>query len=479
MSTILLAGIAGFFISMAAALTAAEAALAFLPRQELERLRGTYVPGPQSQESKVEGAKGSAARMGGFSSRAVLDTVLRYPVQHGNALSFWRIWCEMVAAVSVTTLVLGLVSQTWLAGLIATIVVAGIGFLLVVLSPRQLGREHPLTVALTTAWLVRILCLALGPVPKWLVKLGSSVTPGASSEGRAVVSEDELRDFVDRANAAEAIEDEEAELIQSVFDLDATLVRSVMVPRTDIVSIACGATLREAIELFIHSGYSRVPVFGESSDEVLGVLYLKDIVVSQHRLAPDEQPPLVDALVREVRYVPESKPVGELLRELQRESTHVAIVIDEYGGTAGLVTLEDLIEELVGEIVDEYDAEGPDVQVLGEGRYRVSARMSVADLGEIFGKDLDDDEVDTVGGLLAKVLGRVPIVGSEASVEGILLRAERLEGRRNRVSHLIASLELPNPPPDQELASEISVAAPGPEQSASGGRGADQAGART
>ena len=147
----------------------------------------------------------------------------------------------------------------------------------------------------------------------------------------------------------------------------------------------------------------------------------------------------MESLAREVRYVPESKPVSDLLRELQKESTHVAIVIDEYGGTAGLVTLEDLIEEIVGEIVDEYDTESAEAVELGDGSYRVSARMGIDDLGELFDIELDDDEVDTVGGLLAKALGRVPIVGSTVDVQGVSLRADRLEGRRNRVSHIIAA----------------------------------------
>jgi CBS domain containing-hemolysin-like protein len=235
------------------------------------------------------------------------------------------------------------------------------------------------------------------------------------------------------------IEDNEAELIQSVFDFGDTLVRSVMVPRTDILSIDAGSSLHRAMSLFLRSGYSRIPVIGENTDQILGIVYLKDVAAVLHGLAPNEEPPLVEELAREVRYVPDSKSVSDLLRELQKESTHVAIVIDEYGGTAGLVTLEDLIEELVGEIVDEYDTESAEVVDLGDGTYRVSARMSIDDLGELFDLELDDDEVDTVGGLLAKALGRVPIVGSTVEVEGVSLRAERLEGRRNRVSHIIAA----------------------------------------
>ena len=170
--------------------------------------------------------------------------------------------------------------------------------------------------------------------------------------------------------------------------------------------------------LFLRSGYSRIPVIVDTTDQVRGILYLKDVAARIHGRADHGAGMLVDQICREVRYVPESKAVRELLKEIQRESTHVAIVIDEYGGTAGLVTLEDLIEEIVGEIVDEYDTERPEIEALPAGRFRVSARPGVDDVGELFDIELDDDEVDTVGGLLAKHLGRVPIVGSEVAAGG-------------------------------------------------------------
>jgi CBS domain containing-hemolysin-like protein len=314
-----------------------------------------------------------------------------------------------------------------------------VGFVIVGVSPRQLGRVHSAALVRFSAPLVRSLYAVLGPIPGWLVRLGSAVAPGAPADNEAFFSEEEFRELVDRATESDVIEDNEAELIQSVFDFGDTLVRSVMVPRTDILTIDSGSSLRRAMSLFLRSGYSRIPVIGENTDQILGIVYLKDVAAVLHNLGPDQEPPAVDELAREVRYVPDSKPVSDLLRELQKESTHVAIVIDEYGGTAGLVTLEDLIEEIVGEIVDEYDTESAEAVALGDGSYRVSARMSIDDLGELFDLELDDDEVDTVGGLLAKALGRVPIVGSTVQVHGLSLRADRLEGRRNRVSHIIAA----------------------------------------
>ncbi|BCW59022.1 CBS domain containing-hemolysin-like protein [Paenarthrobacter nicotinovorans] len=414
MTWIILVGMALVFLSFVALLTAAEAAFNFLPRHEAEQ--------------SIVRSKGKA-----------LSGILKAPIAHMRALRFWRVWFEMAAAVAVAVVLHSLLDNVWLAGLAATGIMAVIGFVLVGVSPRQLGRAHSGPVVRFTAPLIRFLCWILGPIPGWLVALGQAVAPGAPSGDDAFVSEEEFREFVDRAAESDMIEDNEAELIHSVFDFGDTLVRSVMVPRTDIVSIGTGSDLETAMGLFLRSGYSRIPVIGENTDQIRGILYLKDVAAAMYRGEPGLQAHDVDSLARDVRYVPESKLVSDLLRELQQESTHVAIVIDEYGGTAGLVTLEDLIEEIVGEIVDEYDAAAEEAVDLGDGTFRVSARMSIDDLGELFDIDLDDDEVDTVGGLLAKALGQVPIVGSSVDVDGISLRADRLEGRRNRVSHIIAA----------------------------------------
>lgn len=402
------------FTAMAAFLAAIESALNFFPRHDADSV-SAHGPG------------------------ASLEKVLAQPLVHINALRFWRVWCEMAAAVAVAIFLVGLLGNEWLAGLIATIVMAVLGFMLVGVSPRRLGRMHATTLIARTAWLVHILRRILGPIPQWLIRLGSIMTKDAASANDAFVSEEEFREFVDRASESEMIEDNEAELIHSVFDLGETMVRAVMVPRMDIVSINQNDALDDALEIFLNSGYSRIPVIGESADHILGILYLKDVVATLHRLGDEDPRPLVEHLARSVRYVPESKPVDDLLKELQRESTHVAIVVDEYGGTAGLVTLEDLIEEIVGEIADEYDLVSPEVANLGDGKYRIKARMAVDEFGELFGKDIDDDEVDTVGGFLAKHLGKIPTLGSRVEVNGLLLVADRMEASRNRVSHVIAS----------------------------------------
>lgn len=403
------------FTAFAALLTAIESALSFFPRHDAEVVAA-------------------------HSRGASLAKILARPSQHLNALRFWRVWFEMAAAVATALFLVRVLDNEWLAGLVATAAMAAIGFVLVGVSPRRLGRLYAAALVGRCAWLVHFLYRILGPVPGWFLTLGSLVAKDAPGADDAFVSEEEFREFVDRASDSEMIEDNEAELIQSVFDLGETMVRAVMVPRTDIRSIEQGSTLDDAMDVFLDSGYSRIPVIGASTDHILGILYLKDLVATLHRLADGDPRPLVENLARSVRYVPESKRVNDLLKELQGESTHVAIVVDEYGGTAGLVTLEDLIEEIVGEIADEYDSVSPDVQGLGEGQYRIRARMAVDELGELFGQDLDDDEVDTVGGLLAKHLGRIPTVGSTVDIDGIRLVADRMEPARNRVSHVIASI---------------------------------------
>jgi CBS domain containing-hemolysin-like protein len=220
-------------------------------------------------------------------------------------------------------------------------------------------------------------------------------------------------------------------MIHSVFALGDTIAREVMVPRTEMVWIESGKTLRQALALFLRSGFSRIPVIGESVDDVLGVLYLKDVI----RDSDDSRP--VVGVMRQATFVPESKPVDDLLSEMQAARTHLVIVVDEYGGTAGLVTIEDILEEIVGEIRDEYDVERPPVERLPDGAVRVTARLPIEDLGELFDVELPADEVETVSGLLAQALGRVPIPGAAATVGGLRLVAEGTTGRRNRIDTVL------------------------------------------
>jgi CBS domain containing-hemolysin-like protein len=214
-------------------------------------------------------------------------------------------------------------------------------------------------------------------------------------------------------------------------------VREVMVPRTDVVYIERTKTLRQAMSLFLRSGYSRIPVAGEDLDEIVGFAYLKDVVKRVFDRQAAETTEHVDSVMRPVFHVPDSKPVDDLLREMQALRRHIAVVVDEYGGTAGIVTIEDILEEIVGEITDEFDTEDPGVQELPDGSKRVSARFPVDDLDEILGGQFEDDDIESVGGLLAKHLGKVPIPGSSVEVQGWLFAAEEAKGRRNRIGTVL------------------------------------------
>lgn len=395
-----------------------------------------------------------AAKESGRGRSSAVQMILEQPVPHTAALQMWRWLFTTAVVVLVTVSAVLAVDGIVLAGLLAAAVLLAGGIGISVLSPRRVGRAHHMLVASATADLVRALRMALGPLPQLITGLGARLVPGSGENDQGFFDDEEFREFVARASETDLLEDAEAELIQSVFELSDTRVRAVMVPRTDMVTVDTGTSLEEVMTLFLRSGYSRVPVTRGSADDITGMVYLKDVAFLEHHLRTGQVPGAYEGrdsasitaeeLQRDVRYVPESKPVSELLSELQRESTHVAVVIDEYGGTAGLVTLEDLIEEIVGEIVDEYDTEAVEVEALEDGRRRLSARMAVDDFAELFGLNLDDEEeVDTVGGLLAKTLGRVPIAGSEVEIlrngePGVVLRADRLEGRRNRVSHVLA-----------------------------------------
>lgn len=410
MTAIILALCALVFIIVAALLTAAESAYLYLSRQQAESLRNDY---------------GTPA----------LDKILADSPNHTHAVRFWRIWFETASAVAVAILYHDRLDNIWWAGLLATITMAAVSFVLVGVSPRRFGRGHADTVVRYTAPLVRFLRVVLGPIPSWLVSIGQSLSPRSVAEDDGFLSKERLRDLVDRATEGDELEDDAAEIINSVFDLEDTYVRSVMVPRTEMKTIDKGQGLRNAMDLFLASGCSRIPVIGEDADDIFGILYLKDVAYKLH-LNP-QSTDLVEDLSRPARYVPESKSVAELLPELQGESTHMAIVIDEYGGTAGLVTLEDLIEEIVGEIDDEYDRQVIDIEEVGDGSYVVRAHASIDEVGELFDIEIDEDEVDSLGGLLGKALESVPVLGSHASYAGLEMKVLSLSGRRNRIGKIL------------------------------------------
>jgi CBS domain containing-hemolysin-like protein len=247
------------------------------------------------------------------------------------------------------------------------------------------------------------------------------------------------------------VEHDEREMIHSVFELGDTIVREVMVPRTEVVWIEHTKSVQQGLALALRSGFSRIPVVGENVDDVVGVVYLKDLVRWVQDPQPAERRQRVEAVMRPAEFVPESKPVDELLREMQVRRIHMAIVIDEYGGTAGLVTIEDILEEIVGEITDEYDDEKPPIEHLADGEVRVTARLPIEDLGELFDVELPDGDIETVGGLMAQALGKVPIPGATVTVQGLVLVAESAGGRRNRIDTVL--VRRAEPVPSDALAS--------------------------
>ncbi|WP_341358138.1 hemolysin family protein [Georgenia sp. M64] len=361
------------------------------------------------------------------------------------ATAFVRLLAEMTAAVCLTLVVADLLPRWWQVLAVSVVLTAVLVTVVVGVSPRSVGRRNPTGVLGVLAPVIAPLA-GFGAVA---LRISASLHPRSprTLEEEREERDEELRDMVDRVSESEQIEEDERELLQSVFELGRTLTREVMVPRTDMVTIDADENLEKAITLFTRSGYSRVPVVGESTDDLRGVLYLKDVMRRVHR-RQDTAGLTAAEVMREPVFVPETKLVDDLLREMQAESVHIAMVVDEYGGIAGLVTIEDLLEELVGEMVDEHDRAEPEVEDLGDGTVRVPARLPVDDLGEIFGLEIDDDDVDSAGGLLAKALGKVPLPGAEVDVLGLHLVAERAEGRRRRVSTLLASRA--GGPPDEE-----------------------------
>jgi CBS domain containing-hemolysin-like protein len=396
----------------------------------------------------VSAARARALAAGGVWGASALHAVATDRPRYLNLLLLLRLLCELTATTVVALVAVDTFGVGWTAALVTAGTMTVVSFVVVGVGPRTIGRQHAYPVGRFTAPAVRWLGRALGPLASLLIWVGNAVTPGrgfregpfvtAGPNGSDTDMTVELRELVDLAGESGAVEQGEREMIHSVFRLADTVAREVMVPRTEMVWIEAHKTLRQALALALRSGFSRIPVIGASVDDVLGVVYLKDLARRATGADATEGDRIrVDQVMREAVFVPESKPVDDLLSEMQAARVHLAIVVDEYGGTAGLVTIEDILEEIVGEITDEYDVELPPVQRLADGAVRVSARLPIEDLGELFGVVLPADEVDTVAGLLAQELGRVPIPGATATVGGLRLVAEGATGRRNRIETVL------------------------------------------
>jgi CBS domain containing-hemolysin-like protein len=363
-----------------------------------------------------------------------LARVINERPRYINLVVLLRIACEITATALLVDFLYEHLGLDW--GLItAAAIMVVTSFVLIGVGPRTLGRQNAYTIALGAAVPLQGISILLTPISRLLVLLGNAVTPGRGFRNGPFASEIELREVVDLAQQRGVVADDERRMIQSVFELGDTPAREVMVPRTEMVWIENDKTAGQATSLAVRSGHSRIPVVGENVDDVVGVVYLKDLVERTYYSNNGGRDTEVSAVMRPAVFVPDSKPLDALLSEMQRDRNHMALLVDEYGAIAGLVTIEDVLEEIVGEIADEYDTdEVAPVEELGDQRYRVSARLPIEDLGELYDRAFDEDlDVDTVGGLLALELGRVPLPGAEVTWDGLQLRAEGGRDHRGRV----------------------------------------------
>lgn len=353
-----------------------------------------------------------------------------------NLVVLLRITCETIATVMLVAYLEERLGFGW--GLVvAAAIMVVVSFVAIGVGPRTLGRQNAYTIALISALPLQAISVLLTPISRLLVLLGNALTPGRGFRNGPFASEIELREVVDLAQQSGVVADDERRMIQSVFELGDTAVREIMVPRTEMVWIEADKTAGQATSLAVRSGHSRIPVIGENVDDVVGVVFLKDLVEQTYYSTNGGRDTKVSDVMRPAVFVPDSKPLDELLREMQRDRNHMTLLVDEYGAIAGLATIEDVLEEIVGEIADEYDTD--EVQPwedLGDNQFRVSARVPLDDLEELFdGLDInsDLDDVDTVGGLLAHELGRVPLPGAEVAWGPLRLRAEGGRDHRGRV----------------------------------------------
>jgi len=310
---------------------------------------------------------------------------------------------------------------------VATIVMTVLLFVFADVTPKTFAIMQTDRVALRLAPLIVMLRRLVGPVATALVRFANVVMPGKGLPQGPFITEAEIRQLAEVASEEEQIEEGEVQLIHSIFEFGDTIVREVMVPRPDIVAIEADRPLRDVQALVLQHGYSRLPVYDDDLDNVVGFIYAKDVLKALHQGKQDM--PLRD-VCRPAHFVPESKKAADLLREMQREKFHVALVTDEYGSVVGLVTLEDLLEELVGEIEDEFDRAEPDIAQVAENVYRVDGKVAIDEVNDLFDVELPDEEWDTVGGLMLGLLGSIPKEGEEVSFQGLVFKAERVDGRR-------------------------------------------------
>lgn len=375
-------------------------------------------------------------------ARPLLE-VLDRRADHINLLILLKTLLDATAAVFAAALAREYIASDLWAITLAIVAVTVISYAVIGVFARTMGRKNPYSISLRSGMVLQSVAFVLGPVSRLLIWVGNLIAPGAGFRHGPYATEVELREMVDIAQEHGIVEVEERRMIQSVFDLASTTARQVMVPRTEMIWIEEDKHAGQATTLCVRSGHSRVPVVGENIDDIVGIVYIKDLVRHTYHLTDGGSSVSVAEVMRPATFVPESKNLDELLHEMQRDHTHMAMLVDEYGGIAGLITLEDILEEIVGEIADEYDvSEVAPVERIDDRTYRVVSRLSLEDLADEIHEDLDLDidfseeigeQVESVAGLIGFEIGRVPLPGSTVETSGLRLTAEGGRDRRGRV----------------------------------------------
>ncbi len=356
-----------------------------------------------------------------------LTRLVHHPERFLNPVLLLVLVCHMVLASLVTTLT---ERRFGALGVVVAIVFDVVAiFVLAEVVPKTWAVQHPERAALFVAPTIHAIAnfLPIRLMAKALIGLANVIIPGKGIKEGPFVSEEELLAMADTAADEEVIEREERALIHSIIRFGDTVVREVMVPRPDMMAVEVNEKVSDAMERAMSVGYSRFPVYDDGIDDIAGVLFIKDLIKAEREGQSDQE---VRGLVREAHFVPETKRANDLLKEMQLEKYHMAVVVDEYGGTAGLVTLEDLIEELVGEIVDEFDVEQKVIEPLSNGDYRVDGRMPIDEVNQLLKAELPTGDWDTVGGLVFNLMGHVPSEGEGVDADGHRLIAERVQRRR-------------------------------------------------
>jgi CBS domain containing-hemolysin-like protein len=378
---------------------------------------------------EIEGKRGAA----------LLRKYTAQPARYLNVILLVRKLCEFTATVLLAVILLRNYSSAQAMALTVVIMVV-LSYVVVGVGPRTLGRQQPHKYARYGIIVAYGLAFLLGPVTTLLIAVGNALTPGKGFRSGPFTSEAELRDLVDQAHERGLVESDEHEMIHSVFELGDTLVRELMVPRTDMVWVEKDKSLRQGLSLALRSGYSRIPVIGDGIDNIVGIVYVKDLAKRALDHHESETTETIEKHMRPANFVPEIKMADDLLKEMQKNQIHLAIVVDEYGGTAGIITIEDIIEEIVGEIEDEFDDGEEDFTWLTPDKGRAKATLHIEDLADELKIEIEKEEyedIDSIGGLMAQKLGRVPIAGSTISWHGFAITSERPQGRRRRISSVL------------------------------------------